>query len=107
MITRGKNLLVQLEVAFVNGDSVILLGDFNVKLANDIINQDTHAISKGGKMLFSLFKKYNLSLLNSSDICQRTFTRTHRCSKRIETSVLDYVFVSDDLQLHVVSMVIN
>ena len=75
------NLSVQLEVAFLNGDSVILLGDFNAKLGNDIINQDTHALSKSGKMLFSLFQKYSLSLLNSLYICQGTFTRIHRCNK--------------------------
>ena len=96
---------VQLEVAFLIGDFVILLGGFNVKLGNDIINQDAHAMSKSGKMLFSLFQKYNLCLLNSSDICQGTFTRILQCNKRIETSLLDYVFVSDDLQQHVVSMV--
>ena len=101
------NLSVQLEVAFLNDDSVILLGDFNAKLGNGIINQDAHAISKSGKMLFSLFQKYNLCLLNSSDICQGTFTRIHQCNRRIETSVLDYVFVSDDLQQRVVSMVID
>ena len=101
------NLSVQLEVAFLNGDSVVLLGDFNAKLGNGIINQDAHAMSKSGKILFSLFQKYNLCLLNSSDICQGTFTRIHECNKRIETSVLDYVFVSDDLQQHVVSMVID
>ena len=101
------NLSVQLEVAVLNGDSVILLADFNAKLGNDVINQDTHAMSKSGKMLFSLFQKYNLSLLNSSDICQGIFTHINRCNKRIGTSVLDYVFVSDDLQQHVVSMVID
>ena len=96
---------VQLEVAFLIGDSVILLGGFNAKLGNGIINQDAHAMFKSGKMLFSLFQKYNLCLLNSSDICQGIFTRILQCNKRIETSLLDYVFVSDDLQQHVVSMV--
>ena len=99
------NLSVQLEVAFLNGDSVVLLRDFNAKLGNGIINQDAHAVSKSGKMLFSLFQEYNLCLLNSSDICHGTFTRIHQCNKIIETSVLDYVFVGDDLQQHVVSMV--
>ena len=95
---------VQINFEFLNGDSVILLGDFNAKLGNGIINQDAHAVSKCGKMLFSLFQKYNLCLLISSDICQGTFTRIHQCNKRIETSVLDHVLVSDDLQQHVVSM---
>ena len=53
------------------------------------------------------FNIYNSSLLTSLDICEGTFTLIHRCDKRIETSVLDYVFVSDDLQQHVLSMVID
>ena len=45
------NLSVQLEVAFLNSGLAILLGDFNAKLGNAIINQDTLAISKNGRML--------------------------------------------------------
>ena len=50
------NLSVQSEVAFLNGDSVILLGGFNAKLGNGIINQDAHAMSKSGKCYSVCFK---------------------------------------------------
>ena len=64
-------------------------------------------VAKCYSVCAGLCKKHNLSLLNSLDICQRTFTHIHQCNKRIETSVLDYVFVSDDLQQHVVFGVID
>ena len=58
---------MQVEAAFLNGDAVILLGDFNAKLGFDVINHDMNPMSKNGEKLFYLFCKYNLTLLNTSD----------------------------------------
>ena len=54
---------VQVEAAFLNGDSVILLGDFNAKLGFDVINHDMNPMSKNGEKLFNLFCKYNLNFV--------------------------------------------
>ena len=51
--------------------------------------------------------KYNLSLLNSSEVCNGLFTRTRDCQSRKELSVPDYVFVSTDLYQQVKSMLID
>ena len=58
---------VQVEAAFLNGDSIILQGDFDAKLGFDVINHDMIPMSKNGEKLFNLFCKYNLTLLNTLD----------------------------------------
>ena len=98
---------MQVEAAFLNGDSIILLGDFNAKLGFDVINHDMNPMSKNGEKLFNLFCKYNLTLLNTLDFCEGTHTRIHRYKSRIEKSILDYVFVSSDLKKNVISMCID
>ena len=63
-----------MEAAFLNGDSIILLGDFNAILGCDVINHDMNPMSKNGGKLFNLFCKYNLTLLNTLDLYEGTHT---------------------------------
>ena len=65
---------VQVEAAFLNGDSIILLGHFNAELSFDVISHDMNPMSKNGEKLFNLFCKYNLTLLNTLDFCEGTHT---------------------------------
>ena len=37
-----QNLSIQIEQAFLTGDSVIMVGDFNAKLGKDVIGGDVH-----------------------------------------------------------------
>ena len=64
-------------------------------------------MSPNGKLLHPLMMKYNLSLLNSSEVCNDLFTRTRDCQSRKELSVLDYAFVSTDIYQQVKSMLID
>ena len=98
---------VQVEAAFLNGDSIILLGDFNANLGFDVLSHDMNPMSKNGEKLFNLFCKYNLTLLNTLDFCEGTHTRIHKYKSRIEKYILDYVFVSSDLKKNVISMCID
>ena len=43
------NISVQVQMAYLNGDSVIIVGDFNAKLGDDVIPKDLHPISSNGK----------------------------------------------------------
>ena len=56
--------------------TLLLAGDFSAKLGSEIINCDTHTMSRNGKLLHDLIQKYNLYLLNSSKVCFGVFTRT-------------------------------
>ena len=102
-----QNLSIQIEQAFLSGDSVIMVGDFNAKLGKDVIGGDVHPMSPNGKLLFFLCNKYNLFILNSSNLCKGVFTRIHNYRNKVEKSVLEYVLVSADLYSQFVSMHID
>ena len=72
-----QNLSIQIEQAFLSGNSVIMVGDFNAKLGKDVMGGDVHPMSPNGKLLFSLCNKCNLFILNSSNLCKGVFTRIH------------------------------
>ena len=102
-----QNLSIQIEQAFLSGYSVIMVGDFNAKLGKDVIGGDVHPMSPNGKLLFSLCNKYNLFILNSSNLCKGVFTGIHNYRNKVEKSVLAYVLVSTDLYSQFVSMHID
>ena len=89
---------VQIQTAYLNCDSIISVGDFNAKLGHSVVQNGIHPMSKNGELLFDMFNNYNMKLLNSSKSCTGTFTRIHKYRKEIEKSVLEYVFVSSDLE---------
>ena len=91
------DISVQVEMAHLNGDSVIMVGDFNAKLGYDVIPKDLHPISNNGEQLLEFCNKYNLKLMNASERCDRVFTCIHKYKQTLEKSVTDYVFTSSDL----------
>ena len=75
-----EDLSVEIERCLLSGDSLLLAGDFNAKLGSEIINCDTHTMSRNDKLLYDLVQKYILYLLNSSNVCSGVFTRTRQCN---------------------------
>ena len=90
------DISVQVEMAYLNGDSTIMVGDLNTKLGYDVILNDMHPMSNNGEQLFELCNKYNLKVTNASEHCEGVFTRIHKCKQTIEKPVLDCVFISSD-----------
>ena len=89
--SENHDISVQVEMAYLNGDSVTMVGDLNAKLGYDVIPKDLHPMSNNGEQLFELCNKYNLKLMNASEHCEGVFTRIHKYKQTIEKSVLDYV----------------
>ena len=79
---------VQIERAHLNRDNVILVGDFNAKLGSEIIAGDPHPMSSSGKLLYEFYTKYNLHLLNSSDVCTGVLTRIQHCNGKLKNPLL-------------------
>ena len=102
-----NGISVQVERAYLNGCSVIMVGDFNAKLGYDVIRKYLHPMSKNGEQLFELCNKYNLKLMNASEHCEGVFTRIDKYKQTIEKSVVGYVFISSDLEEYFTSMQID
>ena len=75
---------------------VLIQCDANAKLGNDIINQDPHQISENGRILKSLIDRENLTLLNTSHLCQGAITRNRIAKENIEKSIIDYIIASEN-----------
>ena len=81
-----------------------MVSDLNVKLGKGIIKSEIHDMSSNGQNLHNLMIiKYDLNVVNSMKICSGIFTRAN--NKIVEeTSVLDYVTVSDELIQYIKNM---
>ena len=82
------------------------LDDLDARLGKDIIKGDIHDMSTNGEHLISIIEKYNLTVVNSLDICRGLFTRVNN-KNTMEQSILDYVLVSNDLFSWVVGLQID
>ena len=101
------DISVQVEMAYLNGDSIIMVGDLKAKLGYDVIPNDPHPMSNNGEQLFELYNKFNLKVMNASEHCEDVFTSIHKCRQTIEKSVLDYGFISSDLEEYFTSVQID
>ena len=97
------DISVQVEMAYLNGDSIIMVGNLNAKLGYNVIPNDLHPMSNNGEQLFESCNKYNLKMMNTSEHCKSVFTHIHKCKRTIEKSVLDYAFISSDLEKYFTS----
>ena len=61
-----------------------MVGDYNAELGKDVIGGDVHPMSPNCKLLFSLCNKYNLFVLNSSNLCKGVFTCIHNYRNKVK-----------------------
>ena len=101
------DISVQVEMAYLNGDSIIMVGDLNAKLGYDVIPKDEYPLSNNGEQLFELCNKYNLKVMSAFEHCEGVLTHIHTYKQTIEKYVLDYVFISSDLEEYFTSMQID
>ena len=94
-------------MAYLNDDSVIMVGDFIAKLGYDVIPKDLHRMSSNGELLFELRNRYILKPMNASEHCEEVSTRIHKYKQTIEKAVLDYVFMLSNLEEYFTSMQID
>ena len=73
------------------GNKILILGDLNCKVGA-AIEGNNEEVSKGGRLLLKMLKKFKLKLVNAETCCEGLWTRKEGESK----SVLDYVIVSEE-----------
>ena len=100
-------LETDVEKATLAGASIIIETDANSKLVPNYIPNDPHALSPNGALLAVIIERHNLILGNGSSKCKGTITRTRSTRNRIETSAIDVIIFSSDLNKHLVSVHID
>ena len=79
----------------------------NSKLGPKYIPNDPHELSPNGSLLAAIIERQNLIVGNGSQKCRGTITRKRTTSDRTETSAIDVVMFSNDLNNHLVSVHID
>ena len=69
-----QNVPIQVNRAFLSGDSIILLGDFSAKLGKLNIPVDIHDMSPSGKFLNDIIENSCLKVLNTHKNSKGIFT---------------------------------
>ena len=89
------------------GYALIAELDCNAKLGCGIIEGDPNTMSSNGKILWDIIMRRECSILNGSDKCTGTITRSRMKSGVKEESILDYVIVNALAAPLVQSMIID
>ena len=100
-------LETEVEKATLAGKSIIIEIDANSKLGSKYIPSDPHDISPNGELLADIIDRNNLILGNGSQKCIGTVTRRRTTTNRTETSAIDVVMWSSDMNKHIVSVHID
>ena len=80
----------QVDIGNENNQQIIILGDFNANIGNNIKN-NKETIKKGGRHLKRLVEKQNLCIVNGeSNKCEGLWTR----EQGEEKSIIDYVITT-------------
>ena len=85
---------------------MIIQLDANSKLGPELIPGDLHPQSPNGKILASLIYRNNLTIGNSMNCCQGLITRVRKTKVSEEKSVIDFIFLSEELSHDIESIVI-
>ena len=72
--------------------------NFYTKLGNSVISEDIYPMFNNGEQHFALLNKYDLKLAIIFESCNGVFTRIHQYKPHTGESVLNYVFISSDLE---------
>ncbi len=81
----------EIETAIAQKEKIFLVGDFNCRVGT-AINGNEEKVTKGGRILLKMMKKYNLCLMNNADCCIGKWTRIEGDSK----SIIDYAMVLEE-----------
>ena len=101
-----------LEAEVVKADmedrSVYIQMDANSKLGPEVVKEDPHHQSPNGKLLYGVLERHGLLVANAFQTkCQGAITRKRITKKGKEESIIDFIFISPDLETEFESLVID
>ena len=86
---------------------LILQGDANAKLGKEIFPRDLHKQTFNGAILYDLVSRHDLFILNLDEKCDGLITRHRDTVKGLETSVIDYIIVCEEIMTKFEKMIID
>ena len=98
----------EVNIAEEEGAEIIILMDGNLHPGDHIVPGATHPQNYNGR-LFEQFLQNNtdLTLLNSSEVCEGKITRQRKKGNKIEESILDFALTSSQLTPFCTKMTID
>ena len=96
----------EINVAKTEKHIVLIGGDFNCKVG-DIIMGNKKEITKGGRRLVKIAQNNGMKILNTTEKCHGTWTRTQEEKNGTKKSVLDYVLITEEHEQLVQKMTID
>ena len=81
--------------------------DANAKLGRDIIEKDPNPMSENGRILWGIVQRRNCYVVNATDKCNGTITRSRTRKGVKEESILDYMIVNQKIEPYIHSMNID
>ena len=81
--------------------------DCNAKLGNQLINGDPNQMSNNGKLLWDIMERRGCIVVNATDKCHGTITRSRLKAGKKEESILDYVVVNALIYPYVEQMIVD
>ena len=97
-----KQIENEVKRSIENKESIILMGDFNCKIGIDSNGNDGE-VTKGGKILLKMVKKYEMCVLNKEELCSGKWTRILGTEK----SAIDFVIMREEDKKYVQYMTID
>ena len=81
-----------------DGCGLIAELDFNAKLGMEIIKGDPNPMSVNGRLMWEIVQRQECTVVNATELCKGTLTRSRMKKDIKEESVLDYVIVNARIQ---------
>ena len=81
--------------------------DANAKLGGEIIFNDPHKRSPNGELLLGIIVRNNLVVCNATALCEGLLTRTRKTVNGLETSIIDFLIVCEELFQHMDAMKVD
>ena len=89
----------EISKAELAGKSIIIEMDSNSKLGKDYISMDPHGQTQNGRVLAGILDRHGLVVVNGiEDKCFGTITRSRITVDGVEKSIIDHVFINEDLR---------
>ena len=96
----------EIEKAKTENHIIVIGGDFNCKIGK-VVKGNRKEITKGGRRLLKMARSNEMKIMNSSERCTGTWTRTQIEKGKPINTVIDYILISEEHESYIKNMEID